>query len=82
MVAAINGAALGGGFEICLACNYRIALDHKSVQMGLPEVTLGLLPGAGGAHKLLSESTLGEVARGLTGRGLDVVAVTVHSPPP
>ncbi len=48
VVAAINGAALGGGFEICLACNYRIALDDKSVQMGLPEVTLGLLPGAGG----------------------------------
>ena len=40
VVAAINGAALGGGFEICLACNYRIALDDKSVQMGLPEVTL------------------------------------------
>ncbi|WP_248750161.1 3-hydroxyacyl-CoA dehydrogenase NAD-binding domain-containing protein [Pseudomonas sp. MWU15-20650] len=48
VVAAINGAALGGGWEICLACHYRVALDDKSVQLGLPEVTLGLLPGGGG----------------------------------
>ncbi len=48
VVAAINGAALGGGFEICLSCNYRVAFDHKSVQIGFPEVSLGLLPGGGG----------------------------------
>ena len=48
VVAAINGAALGGGWEICLACHHRIALNDKSVQIGLPEVTLGLLPGGGG----------------------------------
>ncbi|WP_250657705.1 3-hydroxyacyl-CoA dehydrogenase NAD-binding domain-containing protein [Alkalimarinus coralli] len=48
VVAAINGAALGGGWEICLACHHRIALNEKSVQIGLPEVTLGLLPGGGG----------------------------------
>ena len=54
VVAAINGAALGGGFELCLACNYRIAFNHKSVQLGLPEVTLGLLPGAGGIVRLIS----------------------------
>lgn len=48
VVAAINGAALGGGLEICLACNYRIALNSPKVQVGLPEVTLGLLPGGGG----------------------------------
>ncbi len=47
VVAAINGAALGGGWELCLACNYRIAMDKKAV-IGLPEVTLGLLPGGGG----------------------------------
>jgi len=41
VVAAINGAALGGGWEICLACHHRIALDDPSVQLGLPEVTLG-----------------------------------------
>ncbi|HUB73210.1 MAG TPA: 3-hydroxyacyl-CoA dehydrogenase NAD-binding domain-containing protein [Solirubrobacteraceae bacterium] len=46
--AAINGAALGGGLEICLACHHRIAVDDPKVQMGFPEVQLGLLPGAGG----------------------------------
>jgi 3-hydroxyacyl-CoA dehydrogenase / enoyl-CoA hydratase / 3-hydroxybutyryl-CoA epimerase len=48
VVAAINGAALGGGLEICLACHHRIAVDDPKVQMGFPEVQLGLLPGAGG----------------------------------
>ncbi|GMG88419.1 3-hydroxyacyl-CoA dehydrogenase NAD-binding domain-containing protein [Biformimicrobium ophioploci] len=48
VVAAINGAALGGGFEICLACNHRIVANHSRAQIGLPEVTLGLLPGGGG----------------------------------
>jgi 3-hydroxyacyl-CoA dehydrogenase/enoyl-CoA hydratase/3-hydroxybutyryl-CoA epimerase len=48
VVAAINGAALGGGWEICLACHHRIALDEPGMQLGLPEVTLGLLPGGGG----------------------------------
>ena len=54
VVAAINGAALGGGFEICLACNYRLAWDDKSVQLGLPEVTLGLLPGGGGVVRMVN----------------------------
>ena len=45
VVAAINGAALGGGYEICQACHHRIALDSPKVVVGLPEVTLGLLPG-------------------------------------
>ena len=53
VVAAINGAALGGGWEICLACQHRVALDHKSVQIGLPEVTLGLLPGGGGVVRMV-----------------------------
>ena len=52
VVAAINGAALGGGYEICLASNHRIAYNHKSVQLGLPEVGLGLLPGGGGVVRL------------------------------
>lgn len=52
VVAAINGAALGGGFEIALACNHRIAYNHRSVQLGLPEVTLGLLPGGGGVVRM------------------------------
>ena len=53
VVAAINGAALGGGWEICLACHHRIALDHPSLQIGLPEVTLGLLPGGGGVVRMV-----------------------------
>ena len=52
VVAAINGAALGGGFEICLACNRRIALDGRKVRVGQPEVSLGLLPGGGGCVRL------------------------------
>ena len=52
VVAAINGAALGGGFELALACNYRLACNDRSVQLGLPEVTLGLLPGGGGVVRL------------------------------
>ncbi|SDK18756.1 short chain enoyl-CoA hydratase /3-hydroxyacyl-CoA dehydrogenase [Ferrimonas sediminum] len=48
VVACINGAALGGGWEVALACHHRIAFKHKSVKVGLPEVTLGLLPGGGG----------------------------------
>ena len=48
VVAAINGAALGGGLEICLACHHRIVVDDRSAVVGFPEVQLGLLPGAGG----------------------------------
>ena len=53
VVAAINGAALGGGWELCLACHQRIALNEKHVRLGLPEVTLGLLPGGGGTVRLV-----------------------------
>jgi 3-hydroxyacyl-CoA dehydrogenase/enoyl-CoA hydratase/3-hydroxybutyryl-CoA epimerase len=48
VAAAINGAALGGGLEIALACHHRVVLDDPKVKLGLPEVTLGLLPGGGG----------------------------------
>ncbi|MFE9649638.1 3-hydroxyacyl-CoA dehydrogenase NAD-binding domain-containing protein [Streptomyces sp. NPDC006365] len=48
VVAAMNGAALGGGFEIALACHHRVALDAPGSKIGCPEVTLGLLPGGGG----------------------------------
>ena len=51
VVAAINGAALGGGLEIALACHRRIAADVRGIQIGLPEVTLGLLPGGGGVAR-------------------------------
>lgn len=52
VVAAINGTALGGGYEICLASHYRVAVNDSKIQIGLPEVLLGLLPGAGGTQKL------------------------------
>ncbi|MHA7926381.1 MAG: 3-hydroxyacyl-CoA dehydrogenase NAD-binding domain-containing protein [Marinobacter sp.] len=52
VVAAINGSALGGGLEIALACHHRIVIDDDSIQLGLPEVTLGLLPGGGGTQRL------------------------------
>ena len=52
VAAAINGSALGGGFELCLACHYRVLLASDSVRVGLPEVTLGLLPGGGGTQRL------------------------------
>ncbi|MBH5337799.1 enoyl-CoA hydratase/isomerase family protein [Streptomyces pactum] len=48
VVAALNGSALGGGYEIALACHHRIALDAPGSRIGLPEVTLGLLPAGGG----------------------------------
>ena len=54
VVAAINGAALGGGFELALACNHRVALNDRSVQLGLPEVSLGLLPGGGGVVRMVN----------------------------
>jgi 3-hydroxyacyl-CoA dehydrogenase / enoyl-CoA hydratase / 3-hydroxybutyryl-CoA epimerase len=52
VVAAMNGTALGGGLEIGLACHHRIGLDAKGVVYGLPEVTLGLLPGGGGVVRV------------------------------
>ncbi len=52
VVAAMNGTALGGGLEIGLACHHRIGLDAKGVVYGLPEVTLGLLPGGGGVTRI------------------------------
>lgn len=52
VVAAIAGAALGGGYELALACHHRIALDAPHVEIGLPEVQLGLMPGAGGTQRL------------------------------
>ena len=52
VVAAIHGACLGGGLEAALACAYRIATDHPKTVLALPEVKLGLIPGAGGTQRL------------------------------
>lgn len=51
-VAALNGLALGGGYELALACHYRVIVDNPKVVVGLPEVTVGLMPGSGGTQRL------------------------------
>lgn len=51
-VAAINGTALGGGFELTLACHQRIAADSEKTRLGLPEIKIGLFPGAGGTQRI------------------------------
>ncbi|MCX5402092.1 3-hydroxyacyl-CoA dehydrogenase NAD-binding domain-containing protein [Streptomyces sp. NBC_00102] len=87
VVAAINGAALGGGYEIALACHHRVVLDAPGAAVGLPEVTLGLLPGGGGVtrtvrmfgvadalHKVLLEGTRYAPARALEAGLVDEIA--------
>jgi 3-hydroxyacyl-CoA dehydrogenase / enoyl-CoA hydratase / 3-hydroxybutyryl-CoA epimerase len=51
-VAAINGTALGGGFELALACHHRVAADNPKTRVGLPEIKIGLFPGAGGTQRI------------------------------
>jgi 3-hydroxyacyl-CoA dehydrogenase/enoyl-CoA hydratase/3-hydroxybutyryl-CoA epimerase len=51
-VAAINGTALGGGLELCLACHHRIASENAKTRLGLPEIKIGLFPGAGGTQRV------------------------------
>ncbi|MGE4430922.1 MAG: enoyl-CoA hydratase/isomerase family protein [Sphingobium sp.] len=53
LVAVIGGVALGGGLELALGCHYRIAIDEDGLRLGLPEATLGLMPGAGGTQRLI-----------------------------
>ena len=52
VVAALTGSALGGGYELAMACHRRIAVNDPKVQVGLPEVTLGVIPGGGGTQRL------------------------------
>jgi 3-hydroxyacyl-CoA dehydrogenase / enoyl-CoA hydratase / 3-hydroxybutyryl-CoA epimerase len=52
VVAAIHGSCLGGGLELALACRYRVATDDPKTLLGVPEIMLGLLPGAGGSQRL------------------------------
>jgi len=91
VVAAINGAALGGGLEIALACHHRIAADAKGSVLGLPEVTLGLLPGGGGVTRtvrmfgiqkafmeILSQGTRFKPAKALETGLVDEVLPTVE----
>ncbi|MFZ5845836.1 MAG: 3-hydroxyacyl-CoA dehydrogenase NAD-binding domain-containing protein [Actinomycetota bacterium] len=75
VVAAINGAALGGGLEITLACHHRIAVDGR-YELGLPEVSLGLLPGGGGVTRMVRMFGLYDALMGylLTGTKLKPAA--------
>ena len=52
VVAALTGSALGGGYELALSCHHRIALNEGRIKVGLPEVMLGVIPGAGGTQRL------------------------------
>jgi 3-hydroxyacyl-CoA dehydrogenase/enoyl-CoA hydratase/3-hydroxybutyryl-CoA epimerase len=52
VAAALNGLALGGGFEIALACHYRVVADDPKIQLGLPEGKVGLIPGGGGTQRV------------------------------
>ena len=52
VVAALNGTAVGGAFELALACHYRIVADDDRIKLGLPEVKVGLMPGAGGTQRV------------------------------
>ncbi len=73
-VAVIQGACLGGGLELALACNFRLAVDVESTQLGMPEATLSLMPGWGGTQRLIR--TVG-VTKGLamllTGQAVDAL---------
>jgi 3-hydroxyacyl-CoA dehydrogenase/enoyl-CoA hydratase/3-hydroxybutyryl-CoA epimerase len=51
-VAAINGTALGGGLELCLSCHHRVASENAKTRLGLPEVKIGIFPGAGGTQRV------------------------------
>ncbi len=69
VVAAINGSALGGGLEICLACHHRVIVDDPKVQLGFPEVQLGLLPGAGGVTRTVRMLGIAGALMGLLMQG-------------
>jgi 3-hydroxyacyl-CoA dehydrogenase / enoyl-CoA hydratase / 3-hydroxybutyryl-CoA epimerase len=70
VVAALNGTAVGGGFELAMACHVRVATDNPAIRVGLPEVQLGLLPGAGGTQRMPrligAREALGLITQGKT----------------
>ena len=76
VVAAIHGLAVGGGLELAMACHYRLA--HKNAKLGMPEITLGIIPGAGGTQRLPrligARSALDMILSGTPISGLDAKA--------
>lgn len=86
---ALCGSALGGGYELALAAHHRVALDHPGVQLGLPEVNLGVIPGAGGTQRLprligfqaaLELMAQGKVVRAPKALGLGLVDALAPTP--
>ena len=75
IIAAVNGFALGGGFEIALACDIIIAADHA--RFGLPEPRVGLMAGAGGVHRLPRHIPL-KIAMGMMLTGKHITAQEAH----
>ena len=82
VVAALTGSALGGGYELALACHHRIAIDDAKIQVGLPEVNLGVMPGAGGTQRLprliglqaaLEHIAQGKIVRAPKAKGVGLV---------
>ncbi len=71
VVAAINGAAMGGGLEIALACHHRIIADVPGAKVGLPEVKLGLLPGGGGVARVTRMLGIADGVMKVLGQGSD-----------
>jgi len=87
IVAAIHGSCLGGGLELALACQWRVATDHPKTQLGLPEVQLGIIPGAGGCNRLprligaraaLDMILAGKAERAVKARRLGIIDELVH----
>jgi 3-hydroxyacyl-CoA dehydrogenase/enoyl-CoA hydratase/3-hydroxybutyryl-CoA epimerase len=72
VVAAINGAALGGGLEICLATHHRVIVDDPKAKLGFPEVKLGLLPGAGGVVRTVRMFGIVDAMMGLLMQGQEL----------
>ncbi|XP_003398896.1 trifunctional enzyme subunit alpha, mitochondrial isoform X1 [Bombus terrestris] len=74
VVAAIQGSCLGGGLEVAMACHYRLAVNDQKTNLGLPEVMLGLLPGAGGTQRLSQLTSLfNALDMTLTGKNLKAI---------
>ncbi|MFN4288469.1 MAG: 3-hydroxyacyl-CoA dehydrogenase NAD-binding domain-containing protein [Brevundimonas sp.] len=81
VAAAINGLALGGGLELTLACHYRVVGDNPKIQLGLPEIKVGLFPGGGGTQRLPRligvQNALMQISEGKSWRPKDALAAGV-----